>query len=366
MKIAFDHQVFGFQKHGGVSRYFSELIANLSQCEDLDVTVLAPLFVNQYLLRPSVRAHVRGRYFPWSFRGNATVVRALNALLVPMFWTVSRFDLIHETYYSRQAHGRARLRVLTIYDMIHELFPQEFPNSAQVTAAKRAAVARADHIICISETTRQDAIRLLGIAPERSSVTYLGCSLDEQAENPKLIESVGSYFLYVGQRGGYKNFRVVLEAMGSSAALKRSCHLVAFGGGAFSVEELQEIERRALKGRVLQGAGNDSLLAAHYRAATALVYPSRYEGFGIPPLEAMANGCPVICSNAGSLSEILAEAAAYFLPDDSAKLRALMERVANDRQYADCLRTSGLAQVKKYSWAKCAGETARTYRLLAN
>jgi len=365
MKVAFDHQVWSLQKHGGVSRYFAELIGNFSRRGDVETVVIAPFYFNEYLLRPEVRKHVRGRYFPLRFRGGPRVLDALNATLLPVYWLRSRVEIIHETYYSKQARGRCRFRVLTIYDMIHELFPQNYSNSAEVSAAKRVAAGRADHIICISENTRQDVMRLFGIESKRCSVIYLGCSLDDRIAPTKPATVISPCILYVGHRAGHKNFRIVLEAFARSSSLRNRFKLVAFGGTSFSAEELSDIESQALHGRVFQVAGDDSLLRAYYRAASVFVYPSRYEGFGIPPLEAMANGCPVACSNAGSISEILGDAGAYFDPDDSAQLGAQLQRLTEDSDFADQMRARGLARVKRYSWEKCAEETLLTYRALS-
>ncbi|HVW70788.1 MAG TPA: glycosyltransferase, partial [Steroidobacteraceae bacterium] len=158
---------------------------------------------------------------------------------------------------------------------------------------------------------------------------------------------------------------VLLEAYGASRQLRDRYSLVAFGGRPFSGEERRRIEELGLSARVRQVGGSDALLRAHYRSAMAFVYPSRYEGFGIPPLEAMANGCPVACSNAGSIGEVVGPAGAYFDPDDRDGLRLILERLAGDRQYADELRGKGFEQIKKYSWARCAAETLETYVRLA-
>jgi glycosyltransferase involved in cell wall biosynthesis len=364
MRIAYDQQIFEMQRHGGISRYFTELVRNLGQRADIEPTVIAPVFINQYLLRPGVRERVRGTFFPFRFRGEARVARASNKALLPLYWAGRNFDIVHETYYSRVRRGRGRVRVVTIYDMIHELFPQDFPDSAQVTAAKHAAVRRADHIICISETTRQDAIRLLGIAPERSSVIYLGCSLDTPVVAPAPEGSPAACILYVGVRSGYKNFLVLLEAFAAAKSLPATVDLVAFGGRPFSAEERRRIDELGVAGRVRQMSGSDRLLEAHYRAAIAFVYPSRYEGFGIPPLEAMAFGCPVACSDAGSIREVVGDAGAYFQPDDVQGLRAILERLAEDHAYAAELRAKGSAQIKKYSWESCARETLQLYEQL--
>jgi glycosyltransferase involved in cell wall biosynthesis len=364
MRIAYDYHAF-LRRHGGVSRYFVELVRHLSGQPGVRATVIAPLYVNRYLLVPDVRKRVRGWFLPFEFRGSARLAGTLSSALQPFFAPWSRFDVLHETYYSLRARGRGRVRVLTVYDMIHELFPQDFADSAQVAARKRAAVKRADHVICISETTRQDAIRILGIAPEQTSVTHLACSPDDQATGTRGSSNVPPCILYVGPRGGYKNFAGLLEAFAASREINRRLDLVAFGGGAFSDDEHRAIRRFGLEARVRQVRGDDEILNAHYEAAVAFVYPSRYEGFGIPPLEAMARGCPVACSDAGSIREVVGDAGAYFNPDDSGQLRSILERIVADREYADQLRVRGHACVAKYSWAKCASQTLDIYERLA-
>lgn len=366
MKIAYDHQIFGLQKHGGISRYFAELVENLRADPEIQPTVIAPVHINEYLRRNAIADKVIGRYLPFDFRGKGRIARAMNKALVPLAWLGQSHDIIHETYYSKSPRGAARVRVLTIYDMIHELYPEEIPDSAQVIRAKRAAARRADHIICISETTRDDACQILGISPDNVSVIHLGCSLDGGLTTQSICDTVDPFVLYVGHRGGYKNFRVVLEAFGSSKVIGRDVRLVAFGGPRFSISEEVEIRQFGLDGRVLWTSGDDAKLRAYYRAAIAFVYPSRYEGFGIPPLEAMAAGCPVVCSTAPSITEVVGNAAAFFAPDDSGYLKTLIERVVHDGKYRDELRAKGAQCVSRYSWARCAAETRALYLRLAD
>ena len=363
MRIAYDHQIFALQRHGGISRYFAELIQNLQREAAVDASVIAPVYINEYLQRPDVRERVHGQYLPLKFRGNARLVGALNSVLLPIGWRNRSFDVIHETYYSPVRRGRARVRVLTIYDMIHELFPAEFPDSASISAAKRAAVARADHVICISETTRRDAIELLSIPAEKCSVTYLGWSLD--ASSSTALARRRPFVLYVGNRNTYKNFGVMVQAFATSSVLRQQFDLIAFGGRAFSLEERKDLQRAGIEQQAYHLQGNDAVLKAHYAAAAAFVYPSKYEGFGIPPLEAMACDCPVICSSAGSISEVVGDAGAYFEPDDAATLASLIEKVGNDKAFADTLRSKGRERLKRYSWAQCAVDTMRIYRELA-
>lgn len=134
---------------------------------------------------------------------------------------------MHETYFSAKPLGKARRRVVTVYDMIHELF---MPNAKLAIAAKRAAVKRADHIICISENTRQDLVRLHDIDPARTSVVHLGYSLTAEADSAQDgLRGQRPTLLYVGLRGGYKNFSTLLQAYSSSPVL-REFELIAFGG----------------------------------------------------------------------------------------------------------------------------------------
>lgn len=362
MRIAYDDQAFWMQSHGGVSRYFAELVRGLQQFPGIQPTVIAPLHINRHLLAAEVRPRVRGILVP---RASQRVIRRLNAALAPAFWTGARFDVVHETYFSLKARGHGRVRVLTIYDMIHELFSQEFRDAERVTAAKRAAVGRADHVICISANTRRDAIRLLGVDPERSSVIHLAGSL-EQHDEPSAAEGGADrpFVLYVGNRAGYKNFAIVLQAFASSARLRSDCRLVAFGGGPLTTEETDAIRSAGLSDRVHHVSGDDRALQARYRNAAAFVYPSRYEGFGIPPLEAMATGCPVVCSDAGSIAEVVGDAGAYFQPDDAAGLQAILERVLADASYASSLREKGFERLRAFSWTKCVSETLQTYERL--
>ncbi len=360
VKVAFDHQIFAFQRYGGVSRYFVELARRLPAHGVSEVSIVAPLHVNEYLTADSARPFTRGRYVPDTFKDTARVIGAVNRFAVPIALRKANPDIVHETYYAIKPVGKARRRVVTVYDMIHELFPEEFPDAAQATAAKRAAVNRADRVICISENTRQDLVRLFDIDPARTSVVHLGYSVD--VESPGEQQRVDRpSLLYVGNRYGYKNFKALLQAFAGSPTL-REFDLVAFGGRSPLPDEVEEIERLGVAGRVRFEAGSDRELATRYRSATAFVYPSKYEGFGIPPLEAMSYGCPVVCSDAGPIPEVVGNAGAYFDPNSVEDLRATLERVVTTSELQADLRARGRARLADFSWDDCAAATARIYR----
>jgi glycosyltransferase involved in cell wall biosynthesis len=368
VKIAFDHQIFSMQRYGGVSRYFFELASRLPAHGVSEMSVIAPLHINNYLTADSASTFTRGRYVPYTFSGhlpNAILPRAVGVasrLAAPLAWRGANPDIVHETYFATRPVGRARRRVVTVHDMTHDLFPEEVPRARLWIAAKRAAVARADHVICVSENTRRDLIRLYGIDPARTSVVHHGYSLTGVEDAAEVeVDGRRPSLLCVGHRVGYKNFRTLLRAFSNSAVL-REFELIAFGGHPLLPEEQKEIHRLGITDRVRFESGSDQMLAARYRTATAFIYPSKYEGFGIPPLEAMSHGCPVVCSNGGSIPEVVGDAGLYFDPNDAEELRTALERVATTPGLQAELRARGYARITAFSWDKCAAATARIYR----
>ncbi|BBX17984.1 hypothetical protein MDUV_28440 [Mycolicibacterium duvalii] len=349
------------QRYGGISRYFFELTSRLSSNEVADVSIVSPLYINNYLKSEPPYSFVRGRYVPYDFAGVRHMVGLANRFAAPFAWSNMDADIVHETYFTMLPVGKGGRRVVTVYDMIHELFAPKVKR-LRMGITKRAAIDRADHIICISETTRRDLIRLYEIDPARTSVVHLGYSLTSASGGAEVQRTKNRpSLLYVGNRGGYKNFRTLLAAF-SKSQLLREFELVAFGGPPFAASEHKEIERLGLTGRVRYKSGSDAALAECYRTAVAFVYPSMYEGFGIPPLEAMSHGCPVVCSNAGAIPEVVSDAGVYFDPENAEELCGTLERVAADDGLQTDLRARGYERTTAFSWARCAEDTARIYR----
>lgn len=364
MRIAYDHQIFGWQRYGGVSRYFFELANNIAHNKSDEVAIISPLYVNSYLSSASSDLRVMGREMP-AIRRTGRIYRAINQLLAPPMMRAFRPDLVHETYYSttRQAPKSSKV-VLTVFDMIHERFPESFSKWDPLKKEKEVAVRRADHIVCISEHTRQDLIQLLDVDPGKTSVVHLGFSLTK-GTNGKIDEVCRPYLLHVGGRGGYKNFETLLRAYAGQSALTREFDLVAFGGGDFNANERALIRELGLSDtRVRQIGGDDAVLAGLYQGAALFVYPSRYEGFGIPPLEAMSFDCPVVCSNSSSIPEVVGDAAVFFDPDASDSIGWAMERVLSDAALRQTLIARGRERIKMFSWQRCAEETVNVYRRL--
>jgi len=365
LRVAFDQQVFLLQEFGGISRYICSLSEALSCNPAVEVRIYAPLHHNRHLeALPRTLAH--GWRVP-RVPKTARPVFALSALLARLAIRRFRPDIVHETYYSADAFApQGARRVITVYDMVSERFPAEF-GGGQFTDTKRIAVSRADHVLCISENTRRDLIELFGVAPERTSVVYLGyddlVSLGEADVRASRQDSSRPYLLYVGSRGGYKNFGALMRAFASSTYLRSGFSVMCFGGGAFAPEELALFRQLQLSdSSIRQVSGSDAMLASLYKGAAAFVYPSLYEGFGIPPLEAMSLGCPVICSNTSSLPEVVGDAGEYFDPSDSESLCLATESVLQSSSRRSELVAKGHARRALFSWERCARETLDVYR----
>lgn len=367
--VIYDHQIFAYQRFGGVSRYFIELASRIPTLSSFSTRIVAPLHVNEYLRNSPTPKFASLR--PLSFRGGMRVRGAVNRVASRLIMEALRPAVVHWTYFNPVRLPGKSLAVVTVYDMIHELFADQFSADDPTSANKRRSVQRADHVICISQNTKTDLMRLFGVPDNKISITHMGFSsafrLSNPASSPVEPVTTRPYLLYVGQRGGYKAFADAVRAYASSSRLSEAFDFLAFGGPNFHPAEHALFDSLKLReGSVRRAIGNDDDLAKAYRNAQAFVYPSRYEGFGIPPLEAMGCGCPVVCANTSSLPEVVGDAAILFDPWDRDSLREALESVCFDGQRRAALIEAGIARSSRFSWDRCARETAALYtRLIA-
>lgn len=367
MKVAFDHQIFTMQKYGGISRYFVRLGEYLNSFK-ISTKIIAPLHLNNYL---NVMAHdfmfgVRLNFFPprttWLFN-------ALNRKISSLFIQSYQPDILHETYYTdKPLSNFSKARILTVYDMIHEKFRSEFSEKDRTSQLKRLAVSRADHIICISESTKRDLCEIFEVNSEKVTVVHLGFDiLRNKFVNNLSLEFYRPYLLYVGSRSGYKNFKALLDAISSETYLSKTFDIVAFGGGPLTSEEQQYIHDLGfLPNQVRYYSGDDAMLSAFYSNAAAFIYPSLYEGFGLPPLEAMAHECPVVLSNTSSMPEIVGTAGEYFNPKSVDEIASAITKVVFDENRRTELVSLGKNRLGNFSWEKCARETIEVYKKILN
>jgi glycosyltransferase involved in cell wall biosynthesis len=362
MRVVYDYQAFNMQKCGGISRYIYEIATGLRD-RAIASTILAPLHINEYLAddQQGLVLGCRRPDIPKTKRAiaylNAGISQFALAQLAP--------NILHETYYSRINLAPPGCQtVLTVYDMIHEKFAASMrPREQQIAQIKRAAIQRADRIICISESTKRDLLERIDLDPSQVSVIHIAQALPKPL--PDLLDNYPPFILFVGQRGGYKNFSNLVRAYSSNHFLHSNFNLLCFGSHPFTRIEKRLIRSLGLSEyQVIHISGHDRLLSSLYFHASAFVYPSLYEGFGIPLIEAMSLGCPVVCSNTSSFPEVAGEAAEFFDPHDTESMAVALENVLSSLSRINVLSTAGKKQAQKYSWQTCVNQTISVYESL--
>lgn len=360
MRVRYDDQIFVVQRRGGVSRYFVELIREFGEDPTLDVDA-------ELGWRWTRNAHAleAGLGRPLGMVGGSKwpVLRLANRTI-----NVGRpdADITHHTYYWAGYLSRRSTppMVVTIYDMIPELFPDLFPRG-NPHLQKREYVRRATLVLCISESTRRDLLRVYGSVGAPTLVTHLGVSRRFAPGATRPLWCPDRYVMFLGDRRGYKDFRVAIESFAELAPRQRGTALVAVGGGTFTADEEALISRWGLRDQVVQRNVSDEELPGVFGGASAFVFPSRYEGFGLPTLEAMACGTPTVLADTSSHPEVGGDAALYFPPGDYNALASSIRHILSDDVLRADLSQKGIARARWFTWRRTAVATVAAYRIAA-
>jgi alpha-1,3-rhamnosyl/mannosyltransferase len=288
-------------------------------------------------------------------------------------------DLVHSPA-SYFPPARAARRVMTVHDLYFHHAPGHVEpyGGAYFAQTFRHSLPQAAHIIAISQFTRQELLRFYTMPEDRISVIPQGVDCtrfrpEPQADDNAQLERLGiekPYLLSVATIEPRKNLVTLIEAYARARQILRAAHqrlprLVIVGLHGWGLQALKErlYEARLDSGEVhLTGYVPDAALPALYRHAFGLVFPSLYEGFGMPVLEAMASGCPTAVANTSALPEVGGEAAAYFNPRDSDALARLLARFLGDPLLRQNLREAGFARAAQFSWQATARATLDVYR----
>ncbi len=340
MKILLDGIIFSLQQYGGISVYFMQLLQLISKTQGEAILLLdknlkqkiPKLGNNIEIIQQSHR--LLERY------------RRCNAL---------RSNIVFHSSYYRLPRPHHLSTVVTVHDFIYERF-QKGPRRWIHSIQKNTAIQTAKNIICVSETTKQDLLEFIGIKPEQNIfVIHNGVSNAFQPLN--LEKSLKQPFiLFVGRRDGYKNFKVVRDSLNFLPKINLYC----IGGGPLELKELEGLPDSILKRIKHFGFVSDKELNILYNRAVCLVYPSSYEGFGIPVIEAMRAGCPVISTNCKAILEVGRDALTVVSElDPHAIAEAIIFTVSSNRTN---IIHKGLSVSQDYSWENTHLQTLEVYR----
>lgn len=360
MRIFYDGQIYLLQKTGGINRYFSNLIRRLPQ--DV-VPVLSTYHVRpiHYPMHPNLQTFLFPGFRPQ--RVSCWIGKYYFRMVLP--W--HSFHLFHPTFHSFLAIddiSQCQIPIVfTVHDMIHELFPAMDP-TGQESEKKRKIIMAAQSVICDSDNTKQDLLNRYAVSEENVTVIPLASDLDEHlidGDEPVPLPPP-LYYLYVGSRASYKNFDGLLSAFANAVSMQPELNLGVVGA-AFTNTERTLITRLKLNNHILSYLNiPDSQLAQLYRHSVGLVYPSFYEGFGIPLLEAMSCGTVAIASNCSSIPEVVGEAGILFAPNKLDELTDILLDLPNNPTERERLIAKGYGRTKLFSWEKTAAQTIAVYR----
>ena len=373
MRVLFDHQIYSYQTFGGISRYFFELMNQFQTFGNAEFDLALRYSDNVYLKSlAGVRLHAAPAALQAGSKARFLATYLLNRRLSVRRLRAGEFDVFHPTFFDRYFVSKLGKKpfVMTLMDMTPELFPELFPRtslySRLVTSrwidAKRDLAQRASRIIAISQNTKQDAVRLYGIEPGKIEVIHLASSMLPPSASAKWPPTAKRRFvLFVGSRFGYKNFDFFARAMQPVLARDGDLRVICAGGGRFTADERGTLGTIGQIDRFEQMDVADERLAGLYATARAFVFPSRYEGFGIPILEAFACGCPCVLSNTSCFPEIAGDAASFFDLEEESSLTAAIERVLGDDGHRSRLIERGRERAKLFAWRKTALQTLAVY-----
>jgi len=387
MKVLYDYQIFDEQKFGGISRYFYELIRRSASFNKTEIELSLVYTNNEYILNDNYFSEkVQTKPIRKTFikvNGNIPLNRLFYKIEKKIISKINpdksteknksasivkikegNFDIFHPTYYDDYFldYLDNKPYILTIYDLIHEIYPEFYMYHSLNKSQK--LLTGAAKIIAISENTKKDLVCLYDVDPDKVEVTHLANSLisDDNWENKLLISKLpAKYLLFVGNRNNYKNFYFFAEVF-KKVSFSYPDVFIVCTGSEFNKDEKNFFNKLGLQDKIIHRFTSDGDLKILYQHAIAFVFPSQYEGFGLPVLEAFSCGCPVLCSNTSSLSEIAKDAVVYFDPKNPNSLLNAVYQVLSKEELRKTLIIRGNHQLENYSWDITTQKTIELYK----
>lgn len=363
-KVLIDHQKFSTQKYGGISRYFANIIQGIKRTNDITYQLGVVHARNHYI--QNLPLPIKGNLSDIVLNGNGKVDYKLNQLYCKRLLDKADFDVFHPTYYDPYfIKPLKKPLVITIHDMTYERLPEYFWAKDPLTEQKRLNINRADAIITISKTTRKDLLSFFDVDPSKVSIIYHGIDIDTPLLTQPIDNLPEQYVLFVGDRSGYKNFYLFMNAMRQVAHAFPDLHVVLTGGGKLEIADREFIQRLGLTDRVQHINATDEQLNLLYQQAQLFVYPSLYEGFGLPILEAFKAQCPILLSDTECFREIATDAAVYF---EATELDDLIDKLSTtlaDSTLKAQLVEKGTKRLADFPLQKSIDQTLDVYKSLA-
>lgn len=360
IKIAFDNQIFLEQRYGGISRYYCEMYKLLDQNSFIEAKIFTTLHINQHLADLKIRNNL---YIPITTNtlGFNKLIHTISDFVSSNMIKRFKPDIVHKTFFYPSKHYECP-EVITVYDMIHE----KFSLNKEFIESKKQAIKSARHIISISESTKLDLIEIYKVPENKISVVYFGVGSNFiKDQDVKSLLNRAPNLVFVGRRNGYKNFGAFIEAFARSSFLTENFQIVVFGGGQFNQYERNLIQNLGIDKNIVKRDGTDSDLRELLEDSVAMVYPSQYEGFGLPILEAMGMGCLVFTSNKSSMPEVGGNHAYYFDPSSIDSINSTLEsKLMNISILSSSTQKEAIDWAKNFNWKKCADQTIKVYRSL--
>ena len=297
--IIYDYQIFEMQRFGGISRYFCEIIKRISAQHKITVRYSINYYLTSWMLEKSLillPRFIYKRYHSFFEKKNHEITKKLLKtggpyLLHPTYYDPYFLDYIGENPY-----------IITVHDMIHEKFPQYVTDANITIGHKKKVITRANRIIAISENTKKDIIEIFNINPQKIDVIYHSTSMKHFSGKHKL-QIPERFLLFVGDRTPYKNFKRFMETFAQIHEQDRTLFAI-YTGSKLKKDEQDMLIGMGIFEYTIHIKASDQALSELYSRALLFVYPSLYEGFGLPPLEAMSCATPVIASNLTSIPEV--------------------------------------------------------------
>lgn len=360
MKILFDHQCF-WERYGGVSKYFVEIMKRIPQS---DWTLCLKYTNNNEYVKMLDGINVKAFLPNCNFRGKATLVREIGKLFSIPSIIKGNYDIYHPTHYDTYGFPfipKGVKTVTTIHDLNYYRIPEYYGGKlTRLAICQKKWALHSDHIITISENTKNDIIDIWNIDPTKISVIYHGINSVRPNLND-LPKRAKPYILFVGRRNAYKNFEAVIKAFAIYSQKVTDLELVCTGV-PFNQHELNLLKTNDILNKTHCFQASEAELFSLYVNARMFIFPSFYEGFGMPILEAMSAGCPVLLSKSSCFPEIAQNAACYFNALDIDELISKIAVINESESYRSELISKGFARVNYFSWDKCAEQHLKVYK----